>query len=314
VGKRWRAYFELLRFPAVFTAVADVTMGWLVTRGSWDPWHVFALLVVASSCLYLAGMVLNDVFDADVDARERPERPIPSGRIPPAFAQRFGWTLLLCGMLPAWLAATLTGAWRPAVVGTMLAVCVVLYDAVLKRTPAAPLVMGVCRTLNVLLGMSLAASAAAPNVYRPLTMSEWGIAAAMGIYVLGITLFARTEAVRSSRWRLLSGVLIMFAGALAAVLCAAAEGPQGEVPVGRSGGLWIVLLAVLPLMPILRTVLAVLWPDPRTVQFGVRGALRGIIWLDFFAAALSTPGSEWALFVLFLLVPMAALEWCVSTT
>ena len=26
-------------------------------------------------------MVLNDVFDAEVDARERPERPIPSGRV-----------------------------------------------------------------------------------------------------------------------------------------------------------------------------------------------------------------------------------------
>ena len=26
-------------------------------------------------------MVLNDVFDAEVDAREQPDRPIPSGRV-----------------------------------------------------------------------------------------------------------------------------------------------------------------------------------------------------------------------------------------
>ena len=31
--------------------------------------------------LYMAGMVLNDVYDFEVDARRRPERPLPSGRI-----------------------------------------------------------------------------------------------------------------------------------------------------------------------------------------------------------------------------------------
>ena len=71
---RWRAYFELLRFPAVFTAFADVMMGYLVTQGSFQPPWVVALLIVASSLIYLAGMVLNDVHDADVDAVERPKR------------------------------------------------------------------------------------------------------------------------------------------------------------------------------------------------------------------------------------------------
>ena len=76
---KWWAYFELLRFPAVFTVVADVMMGYLVTHGDLQPVHIFALTLLASCCLYLGGMVLNDVYDADLDARERPERPIPSG-------------------------------------------------------------------------------------------------------------------------------------------------------------------------------------------------------------------------------------------
>ena len=43
-------------------------------------------LAAASSCLYLAGMALNDYADRDVDAVERPGRPIPSGRVTPGFA------------------------------------------------------------------------------------------------------------------------------------------------------------------------------------------------------------------------------------
>ena len=78
--RNWRAYFELLRFPAVFTAVADVMMGYLVTHGNLEPIHVFALLVAASSLMYLSGMVLNDVFDLDADTRERPGgRFLPAG-------------------------------------------------------------------------------------------------------------------------------------------------------------------------------------------------------------------------------------------
>ena len=75
------AWLQLLRLPNVFTAVADVTMGFLVTPTGFEPKQNFALLVVASSLLYLSGMVLNDVFDAEIDADERPERPIPSGRV-----------------------------------------------------------------------------------------------------------------------------------------------------------------------------------------------------------------------------------------
>ena len=78
---RWFAWLQLVRLPNVFTAAADVAMGYLVTHDTLRPATHFALLAAASCLLYLSGMVLNDVFDADADARERPERPIPSGRV-----------------------------------------------------------------------------------------------------------------------------------------------------------------------------------------------------------------------------------------
>ena len=76
-----KAWLQLMRLPNVFTAAADVMMGYLVTHGTLRPASHFALLAAASCLLYLSGMILNDVFDAEVDAKERPERPIPSGRI-----------------------------------------------------------------------------------------------------------------------------------------------------------------------------------------------------------------------------------------
>ncbi len=75
-----RTYLQLMRFPAVFTAMADILLGFLLNHDSFQHDLMgLGLLLVSSSCLYLAGMVLNDVFDREVDARERPNRPIPFG-------------------------------------------------------------------------------------------------------------------------------------------------------------------------------------------------------------------------------------------
>ena len=78
---RMRAYLQLFRIPNVFTAIADVTMGLLFVRRSLEPYDAWIALIAASALLYTAGMVLNDVYDMEIDAQERPERPLPSGRI-----------------------------------------------------------------------------------------------------------------------------------------------------------------------------------------------------------------------------------------
>ena len=86
-GPQLRDYLELMRLPNVFTSMADVAMGFLFVRElatAIDAW-LLAVLLGASSLLYLAGVVLNDVFDLELDSRERPDRPLPSGR---DFAER----------------------------------------------------------------------------------------------------------------------------------------------------------------------------------------------------------------------------------
>ena len=80
----WRAYAQLIRLPNVFTALADIALGWLCAVAAGTPaarWPSFLLLMASSACLYSAGMIWNDFFDVEQDQRERPFRPIPSGRI-----------------------------------------------------------------------------------------------------------------------------------------------------------------------------------------------------------------------------------------
>lgn len=54
--------------------------------------------MIASVSLYAGGVVLNDYFDREIDAKERPERPIPSGKVSKEFALLMGTILLLIGV------------------------------------------------------------------------------------------------------------------------------------------------------------------------------------------------------------------------
>ena len=198
------AYAQLMRIPNVFTAIADVLMGFFVTHMLPLPWVPMAVLAAASSCLYLAGMVLNDVFDVEQDAVERPNRPIPSGRSSIGAARMLGLELLVVGCALGWLGSYLGGSPRAGIVATALAALVFAYDRILKRTPAGPLAMGGCRFLNVLLGMSLA-----PTEWHEV---HWMIAAGIGVYIVGVTWFARSEAASPSRTQLTGGLIVMAAG------------------------------------------------------------------------------------------------------
>src|SRR5215213_6350312 len=140
---------RLLRLPNVFTAFADIGLG-LCATAALSPatvdanfgWKA-ALLVLASGLLYMAGMVWNDYFDFAEDKRDRPFRPLPSGRVSVRTAVIIGLVLLAGG----WACAAVTGragAW----IALGLAAAILAYDARIKRTAFGPLGMALCRLLN----------------------------------------------------------------------------------------------------------------------------------------------------------------------
>lgn len=173
-----RGYIELLRPANVATALADVLAGYAVAglqnHGAL-PW-----LLIATACLYAGGVVLNDFFDRDLDRVERPERPIPSGRVRASIAAILGAVLLVTGVLSAARATRL--AW---LIAGLIACLVLLYDAWGKRhSGVAPANMGLCRALNLLLG-----AAAVPAA----VWERWPVALIPLVYIGSVTALSRGE-------------------------------------------------------------------------------------------------------------------------
>ena len=302
-SSRLLAYLQLLRLPNVFTAMADVAMGFIFVRGAVGIGSNYlielAFLIAASSSLYLAGMVLNDCFDYETDRQERPGRPLPSGHIARSTAARLGWGLLVCGPILASAAACWLGSSRAIVVAVVLAVCVVLYDGLLKRTVLGPLAMGGCRALNVLLGMSAAAA--------PWQAENWLVAAAMGVYIAGVTFYARGEARRSDRLRLLVGITVMMLGiALLAQL-------PNYIRLTMPPSQWHLFMALMGMLIAWQSLRAVINPEPRRVQMAVKQSILSLVLLDA-AVVLGIAGPVAAVAVLALMVPAVILgRWVYST-
>lgn len=159
--------------PTVWT---NVLAGWFLAGGTWT--GGLAAMLMGISLLYVAGMTLNDAFDAGWDREYAPERPIPSGAISPGAAWLLGGGQLLAGAgIVLWFSPG-SWTWIAGLVGAIL-----LYDAIHKKTALAVLVMGVCRGLVYF----AAASAVDPN------RLPWWAAVGTAIYVVGITVLARSE-------------------------------------------------------------------------------------------------------------------------
>ncbi|MEP2240041.1 MAG: UbiA-like protein EboC [Maribacter sp.] len=136
------------------------------------------LLVFSSVALYAGGVVFNDVFDAELDAVERPERAIPSGLVPKREAVYFGTILMLIGITLAFKCAMLSG-----LISVALTIAILTYDGYFKQFGfGGPLNMGICRGLNLLMGMSILG-----------TVSNWYISLVPVVYIFAITLISRGE-------------------------------------------------------------------------------------------------------------------------
>lgn len=298
--RRYLPYFQLCRIPAVFSAIADICCGFALTHRlppTMEPYPIFALLVLASCGLYLAGMVLNDVFDRDIDAQERPQRPIPSGRVPLPNAIRLAVVLLIVGNAAALLAGMTSG-----VIAIILTCCILGYDGGLKNTVIGPLVMGSCRFFNILLGAS--AVGGLPEVFA---VPQLPVAAGMGIYIAGVTIFSRQEAQTSSRWKLALGVGVVNLG-LAILMGFMLNFPS---PLGHTAT--VAIAAVIAVIDG-RVLGSLLIPSPARVQATVKTLLMSLVTLNAIIIFHATGTPALAIAVMALLLPAMYLgRWMTIT-
>jgi 4-hydroxybenzoate polyprenyltransferase len=143
----WRDLAELVRAPAALSVPGDTIAG-AVPAGAFG--CTTPGLIASSVCLYWAGMAANDWADRELDAVERPTRPLPSGRVSPQHALNVAVGLTAAGIG----LAALTGGRRAAAVALPLAATVWAYDLRAKNSRGGPAMMATCRGLDVLLGAS----------------------------------------------------------------------------------------------------------------------------------------------------------------
>lgn len=307
--KALRAYAELIRLPNVFTALADILAGYWAMHGTMNWSGSLCGLLGSSACLYSAGIVLNDLHDIDTDRNERPSRPLPSGRISVQQARRLALILGILGVAFAALAGrdepTAHGPMNllnhSSIIASFLLIAIVCYDYVFKQTFIAPLLMGACRGLNLLLGMSPILFSLNSTESKPFAI----IVGAFTLYIAAVTYFGRDEAGTVHRRRLVIGTV----GILLAIFVMGTTTTVASGLEGFSLVLWLALMIHLARM----CLRAIRNPDPRQVQFAMKTFILSIIAFDATIGA-AIAGWTAGVVILLLLVPTIAIgRWIYST-
>ena len=209
---RWIAALQMMRPANILTAWADIWVGVAIagilptaidSTISLVTLSPLLWLLIATTGLYGGGVVFNDVFDAELDGIERPERPIPSGRASLNFGIGLGIVLLIIGIL-----AAIQVSWVSGAIATIIAFLALFYDAVGKHHPiVGPLNMGMCRGANWLLGVSIVPS---------MLEVRWFLSVIPILYIAAITVMSRGEVQGGSRrtGMIAIGLLGLVVGAL----------------------------------------------------------------------------------------------------
>ena len=263
-----RGYLQLMRPANIITAWADILLGYgasTVTAGINNLDLVtLGALILATTGLYGGGVVFNDVCDAELDAIERPERPIPSGRVSLGGAITLGTALLLFGIIAAATVSNLS-----AILASIVALTALVYDKYGKHhTLLGPLNMGACRGGNLLLGVSAVPAAVS---------DRWYLALIPIIYIAAITAISQGE-VRGGKKT--TGIIAI---ALIAIVISSILG----LGLLREYSLLITLpfLALFTALVLPPFIKAATNPSPELIQTAVKAGVLSLIVLDATIAA-----------------------------
>ncbi|OWW23844.1 ubiquinone biosynthesis protein UbiA [Zobellia sp. OII3] len=277
MNRTFLGYARLARPANLPTAAADILAGVAIggvfvggVQSDFIGSSVFlnvVYLVFSSVFLYAGGVILNDVFDFKLDKVERPERPIPSGVVPLRSAAIYGGLTLTIGVGLAFLVSQLSG-----IVALALALAILLYDAVAKRYDFfGPLSMGLCRGVNLLLGMSVLGN-----------FDYWFMALIPIVYIFAITLISRGEVHGKNKNHIvLAGVL--YATVVLAVASIAFLNTDARIfPL-----LFLVLFAFTVFRPLIK---AYTVNSPENIKKAVMAGVIALILLD---SSIAVAFSDW---------------------
>lgn len=188
-----KAWLQLIRPSNVLTAISDILAGvslaCLFTQEVLPEVQTLICISLSSMLLYMGGIIYNDVFDSKLDKIERPERPIPSGRITIVSASILGAIAFIAG---CFLAYTINLAVFYVALAIVL-MCIVYNGWAKHYFILGPIIMGCCRGLNLLLG----------GAVLGFLSSLWYIAIVPIIYIAAVTNVSRGEVYGNNKKALL---------------------------------------------------------------------------------------------------------------
>lgn len=284
--KRLIGFLRLTRPANIVTAVSDILAGAAIAgyAGGMNELSAVLLLIVGTVGLYGGGVVFNDVFDAALDRVERPERPIPSGLISVKEGALLGSLLLIMGIA----AASMVAFYPSGIIALSTALAALIYDKWGKHhSILGPLNMGICRGLNLLLGMSVV----------PAAVYQYGhLAVVPIIYIASITMISRGEVHGGkSKTILLAGLLYLVV--ISAILMV-------SLYLGHSfyAVIFLFLLAMLIYPPLIS---AFNEPMGRNIGKAVKAGVLALIVMN--ASWAATFGAFYLAIVIVLLLPVSIL-------
>jgi 4-hydroxybenzoate polyprenyltransferase len=183
---RFRKYLQLARLPNAFTAPTNVIVGYLTVTPVSEPNYAnLGILMVSSMLLYVSGVIFNDYFDIEVDRKERPSRPLPSGAVSKQRTRQIAITLMAFAIALGFFVS-----WSSFVITILLSFMILGYDYRLKNNKVfSPIAMGATRFFNVILG----ATPALALYFQSNFSGLFFIAGSIFVYVAVITLFSKKE-------------------------------------------------------------------------------------------------------------------------
>jgi len=189
MGKKLFYYITLMRPANIVTAITDIiagaAIGGALFAGSTHAENL-GFLIFSTIGLYGGGIVFNDIFDLEIDRKERPERILPSGKLSLTAAYVFGIALLLMGIIAAFIVSPTSGS-----IAIGIALFALSYDRFTKHIQwLGPLNMGMCRAGNLLLGVS---------IIPGMVGQYWWLGIVPILFISAVTLTSQKEAVGENK-------------------------------------------------------------------------------------------------------------------
>ncbi|MGH9972658.1 MAG: UbiA family prenyltransferase [Nitrososphaeraceae archaeon] len=155
----FRDYLILVRLPNLFTLPSNILVGLVIVSALTQTTYVQVLLLVTISILhYCVGIILNDLCDFNIDKKERPYRPLPSGKI----SRKIAIALVTIFSFLALTLSLMVGI-PTLVISSILFAIIFGYDKYLKNTWAGPFTIASARVMNIMLGVSVNINSASSN-------------------------------------------------------------------------------------------------------------------------------------------------------